>query len=203
MLKTWYPSDFDAFSAWRETPYEEGQSDADAIGAINIARLTNTPEILPLAFMLCFDMGGDILDGRRRQDGTVEHLDSADLRRCLEARTPLSKQANDMRVNLLEKGINIECLCSRCKDGIRTVFTSTSFKTGGGPDGVLDDWGSSVVEHFRVSRIRCSGCMAGLLALEKEERKRIWNMLPTIFDVQGHEVGGEKSDDAKGPQTAV
>lgn len=202
MLKTWYPSDFDAFSAWRETPYEEGQSDADAIGAINIARLTDTPEILPFAFMLCFDMEGDILDGRRREDGTVEHLDSADLRRCLEARTPLSKEANDMRVNLLEKGIKIACSGGRCKNVIRTVFASTSFKTGGGPDGVFDDWESSVEKHF--SEIECRRCMAILLVLEKEERRRIWNMLPTIFDVQGNELGGEESDDeAVGPQTGV
>ncbi|KAL1938106.1 hypothetical protein VTO73DRAFT_11935 [Trametes versicolor] len=106
VLKIWFPSDFDAFDAWRTSP-PEGLKKTHAIAAVNIARLTNTPDILPLALYMCVTLRGYILNGWRRQDGTIEHLDSEDLRRCLNARDSLFKEGNDMRINMLQKSLQI------------------------------------------------------------------------------------------------
>lgn len=149
---------------------KENQSPNYAIGAVNIARLTDTPEILPLALYMCYRQRGGVLDGWRREDGTVEYLDMADLRRCLNACDPLAKEGNDMRITLLNSEKCLQAKCSGavppCYDPIRTLFTRQHFLNVGGPDGVLTGWAPHIRDRF--SKSKCGECKVGLLDLEKE-----------------------------------
>ncbi|KAI1795299.1 hypothetical protein LXA43DRAFT_1090948 [Ganoderma leucocontextum] len=62
------------------------------IGAVNLARLTDTPLMLPLALYRCCYLGGKLLDGWTREDGTVEYLSPEDVKRCFNARIVLSRR---------------------------------------------------------------------------------------------------------------
>ncbi|KAM5539617.1 hypothetical protein V8D89_006726 [Ganoderma adspersum] len=58
----------------------------DAISVVNLAHLTETRSLLPLALYACAYVDNALLfDGWTREDGTVERLADADLRRCLDA----------------------------------------------------------------------------------------------------------------------
>ncbi|TFK81485.1 hypothetical protein K466DRAFT_568989, partial [Polyporus arcularius HHB13444] len=55
-----------------------------AIEATEIARLTGTEVILPLAFLDCASLGADLVRGYTREDGTHIHLSNEDLARTLK-----------------------------------------------------------------------------------------------------------------------
>ncbi|KAM5539621.1 hypothetical protein V8D89_006730 [Ganoderma adspersum] len=70
------------------------------VGAVNLtvlARLTDTPSILPGAFYACTGLfPGELLRGLLHADRTVEYLSTDDLQRCLEGRRTLAIKANPL-----------------------------------------------------------------------------------------------------------
>ena len=65
---------------------------AQCIGVVNFVRLTNTPFLLPTALYACCHLRGELLDGWMREDSTIEHLCTEDLKRCLNASVALGQQ---------------------------------------------------------------------------------------------------------------
>ena len=61
-----------------------------AIAAVNIARLTDMPSMLPFALYLVCTLEGSAIDGYERRDGSVEHLSAQDLKLCMNARGALA-----------------------------------------------------------------------------------------------------------------
>ena len=53
------------------------------IGVIQLARLTDNPSLLPLAFYRCAMLGGRVAQGWTREDGSVMYLSPDDLQRCI------------------------------------------------------------------------------------------------------------------------
>ena len=84
--------------------------DAHAIGAVNIARLTDTPSMLPFALYHCAYLGGALLEGWKRRDGTVEQLSHADLQRCIDGRVTLAEEQRILIYQLLNEEAGEECL---------------------------------------------------------------------------------------------
>ena len=90
-LTTYYTSNFDAWvdgrnaAQWQPDPVH-------AIGAINLARLTNTTSILPLAFYICATLGSDLARGFTHSDGSVERLTHEDMCLCLEMKARLAAE---------------------------------------------------------------------------------------------------------------
>ena len=62
------------------------------IGAVTLARLTDTPLLLPYALYQCSLLGGSLLDGWKREDGTIERLCTADIQRCFDGRITIGQQ---------------------------------------------------------------------------------------------------------------
>ncbi|KAH9917654.1 uncharacterized protein BXZ73DRAFT_105477 [Epithele typhae] len=62
------------------------------IEAIHLARLTNTPSMLPVAFYTCSWVAGDIADGWTREDGSIVHLSGPDLKRLINGLAPLRQR---------------------------------------------------------------------------------------------------------------
>ncbi|PIL26302.1 hypothetical protein GSI_12058 [Ganoderma sinense ZZ0214-1] len=60
-----------------------------AIGVVNLARLTERDDLLPLALLECCKLGADITQGFAREDGTREYLSPEDLGRCFAAKSRL------------------------------------------------------------------------------------------------------------------
>ncbi|KAM5539614.1 hypothetical protein V8D89_006723 [Ganoderma adspersum] len=81
----WYTSSFSVFTG----PRPDRDIDVrpvHAIGAMNLTHLTETRSRLPLALYACAYVDSALLfDGWAREDGAVERLADADLRRCLDA----------------------------------------------------------------------------------------------------------------------
>ena len=91
VLKKYYTSDFaehNAYSVSATTLAVPLRS--SAIAAANIARLTETPSMLPFALYLACTLSDCVMDGYQRRDGSVEHLAADDLRRCIKARSELA-----------------------------------------------------------------------------------------------------------------
>ncbi|PIL26537.1 hypothetical protein GSI_12295 [Ganoderma sinense ZZ0214-1] len=84
----YFPRDFDVYC----NIAPQGTQPIQCITAVNLARLTNTPHILPSALYVCCYVGGKLVDGRTHEDGTVEHLATDDLRRCFDARIALDRE---------------------------------------------------------------------------------------------------------------
>ncbi|PIL26489.1 hypothetical protein GSI_12247 [Ganoderma sinense ZZ0214-1] len=87
-----FTSNFDAFSGPPDLVI--AVKPIHAIGAVNLARLTNTPRMLPLALYQCCRLDNEaLLAGWTRADGTVEHLTPEDFERCSAARARPSSRS--------------------------------------------------------------------------------------------------------------
>ncbi|KAI1795311.1 hypothetical protein LXA43DRAFT_37645 [Ganoderma leucocontextum] len=96
---------------------------ARAIGAVNLARLTDTPSMLPLALYRCAYLDSALLlEGWKRRDGTVEELSPADLRRCINGRVALSQEQSIMRYRLFDDHPSDECAHpGQCQEMLRSL----------------------------------------------------------------------------------
>ncbi|EJF58693.1 hypothetical protein DICSQDRAFT_35215, partial [Dichomitus squalens LYAD-421 SS1] len=88
-LRCYYPSDY---AGWKQN--KRGAPNfrpAHSIGVMNLARLTQTSDIMPAAFWICCNLDIDHLQaGFKRNDGTVETLSRTDLVNVLIARQELA-----------------------------------------------------------------------------------------------------------------
>ncbi|KAH9835446.1 uncharacterized protein C8Q71DRAFT_710409, partial [Rhodofomes roseus] len=65
----------------------------EAVGAVNLARLTGTLTILPSALYMCCQLSSkDLLRGVTLSDGTIEKLNEGDVERCFDAREEVMRQ---------------------------------------------------------------------------------------------------------------
>lgn len=84
-LKRYFPVDL---TSWKNRPPILPR--AKAILAVNIARLTDTPTILPAALYDCSQLSGDqLIHGVQRADGSTETLSPEDLLRCFNGKMRL------------------------------------------------------------------------------------------------------------------
>ncbi|CCM05799.1 uncharacterized protein FIBRA_08033 [Fibroporia radiculosa] len=93
-LKTCFPAQLLQWEAIIENSgSNEMEFDADptyGIVVVNLARLTDTPSLLPIGLYLCclLDMD-DLVDGCHYEDGSFDQLDSEDLKRCVAGKSHL------------------------------------------------------------------------------------------------------------------
>lgn len=88
---------------WRRIHVETQSSEEDrvfAIAAVNLARLTNTPSVLPSAFYHCALLGSKVLSGFAREYGTVEYLSEDDLGRCMDGIAKLTAATASSKLSL-------------------------------------------------------------------------------------------------------
>ena len=83
------------------------------IGAANLARLTDTPLVLPFAiYKCCYLSSTKLLDGWTCEDRSVERLAPEDIQRCINACVALGRQEVLFLARLLEAVPS-----ERCRDG--------------------------------------------------------------------------------------
>ena len=155
-----------------------------AIGAINLARLTGTTSILPCAFYHCCTLGGAVVDGWKREDGSVERLSDEDLKRCINGRDGLSRLIADEVAELLGDSPNDDCpVLSDCRRAL-------SFSTYDICQ--IQDLGGARIfsTHDEVYRVMigtgewCDDCQDVIKDLVERQRDKMWNALPGLFDVK-------------------
>ncbi|KAI0742396.1 hypothetical protein C8Q80DRAFT_1328262 [Daedaleopsis nitida] len=155
-----------------------------AIGAVNLARLTNTPSILPTALYECCGLRGAILDGWKREDGSVEFLSQGDLRRCINGRDSLSCINFQLIHEVFHPMPSEDCTSHRvCEVGLGLVLRDAT--TAGGSDdySVLSTWEEVIRDSVRKHDV-CAECLSRLLERDISERRFRWMRLPVMFNVQ-------------------
>ncbi len=168
---------------------------AHNIGAANLARLTDTPSMLPLAVYNCCRLGGELLDGWTRRDGTVEHISPEDLKRCVDARGVLGHQKVLLATRLFEAVPQ-----ERCKDSGRCAPMVANLARVVRDEQLLMhvhafwDWSQLI----RMRGGMCEGCMEVLYERDKAERRRIWDALPQTLGIKVEGWGESGSDEGAG-----
>ncbi|KAI0742371.1 hypothetical protein C8Q80DRAFT_1238079 [Daedaleopsis nitida] len=158
-LTTYYTSSFDEWHQGRNT-FEWRPEPTQAIGAINLARLTNTPSILPLAFYICATLGPDIARGYLREDGTVEYLSHEDLYHCLRLKEKLVAE-NVRAAYFVLQYARSSCThpnaaqgLSPCGDLLRQIAEQARLANAPHPlssDRALDSWDANI-DHYTASQ---------------------------------------------------
>lgn len=177
----YFPSDFNLYEERRKAhtiPHTYG------IAAVNIARLTNTPSLLPVAFLECHSLHEAIFNGHTREDGTVEHLSADDLRRCFVAQYALPKRYFLAMTTIF--GLIPSAGCrdpERCERGLND---SCSFiirmEIAFLPDCIVK-WAKVIRLATEVTSHICPECEKDLQARDARERRKFWEDLPKIFGI--------------------
>ncbi|RPD58576.1 hypothetical protein L226DRAFT_466520 [Lentinus tigrinus ALCF2SS1-7] len=157
-----------------------------AIAAVNLARLTDTPSILPSAFYHCALLQSRVLLGFTREDGSKEYLSQDDLGRCMDGMPKLIASRNTTTLGLArciqESGAENCWRTGLCAIARRSLSNSMVMMPLH-PDHETHAM-SSESSRWTAHGL-CDRCIA---KLEKEEFKSLsilWTRLPTIFDVDG------------------
>ncbi|PIL26490.1 hypothetical protein GSI_12248 [Ganoderma sinense ZZ0214-1] len=174
----WLTSDFDVFFGPSKSHID--MEPVHYIGAVNLARLTDTPLMLPLALYQCCYLGSELLDGWIREDDTVEYLSPEDVRRCFDARIALTCQESFLVSRLFDVIHPQRCKArGRCAP-IVAALSYTSMREQPSPVvHALWEWSPTLVGLQGL----CEGCVQVLHERDKEQRRRIWDALPRILGI--------------------
>ncbi|KAI0706733.1 hypothetical protein C8T65DRAFT_225727 [Cerioporus squamosus] len=180
-LQPYYPSRLTEWEAMRAGP--PNFSALDHIGVVNIARLTDTPDLLPVAFLHCCALDPKVLrEGFKREDGTWEKLSPEDLATVLIARAELIKADALDCLYILRIGQNCEDP-DGCSETLMTVLSEhigaqewkESFEAG---------WRQSWKAYLEgIDMVPCEGCTDEIEEREQEKVEELWNNWPTIVGV--------------------
>ncbi|RDX41828.1 hypothetical protein OH76DRAFT_1363808 [Lentinus brumalis] len=188
-LGTVYTTDF---AVWNEHQHE-GTSvvslcDEDAVEAINLFRLTGQSQMLPSAFYACARLDiSEILAGMERADGTLETLSAEDLELLLEGRTELVKYDAHIIAHFFKPPLPVDCTCPSV-DLSRTLLANgskmllDSFPSHLDAD-VLGSYFTRLANSYCTSQL-CRSCVDALAAHHFMLRRKVWDELPNIFDIE-------------------
>ncbi|EMD34217.1 hypothetical protein CERSUDRAFT_140580 [Gelatoporia subvermispora B] len=163
----------------------------DAPKVVYLSRLTDTPSLLPLAFYMCCQMVPEDFVGCTTTDIVHERLSADDAVRCLKGADALSHVAIQSCFVVLSEP-NPDCtrkghpdLCSKLLQFHLRVIGLTVGQNRHNLmcRAVLDDREPDLRDVVHNSRV-CNACMERTYTKYKEERMRIWDVLPTFFDLE-------------------
>ncbi|PIL23589.1 hypothetical protein GSI_14902 [Ganoderma sinense ZZ0214-1] len=185
-LKTVFTDSFDRWDARPEADGLHARADSQpstshrlrAINAVHLARITDTPSVLPLALYHCALLGDKVADGWTRDDGTVQRLSAGHLERAMGGYKHLCEKREGFLDSLFRASPSAECrtqiLCGELLQILREQGVGVYYET----PALLDrpsGW------TFRMPL--CQPCTRELEAREKAQRRDLWKKLPDIFDL--------------------
>ncbi|KAI0632657.1 hypothetical protein C8Q77DRAFT_1118845 [Trametes polyzona] len=188
ILKEQYTDDFTLWNKpGRTLPI--AARNIDAISAINIAHLTNTPSILPLAYLAVSREGSAIVHGVVRDGKYIEGLCWPDIERVIDGRVAWLEAASKALARIFAPEVSDGCIgTGRCLRVLTSKARSLDHHLGGlfaGESYVLGSLASTVFAGMDMdTRAKlCSECMEMVVEREKEEIGDLWDSLPGIFDI--------------------
>ncbi|KAI0738298.1 hypothetical protein C8Q80DRAFT_1222567 [Daedaleopsis nitida] len=201
-LKTYYTDRFDVWDHKAQSgkiPLElsEDETPFYAIGVIALARLTDTPSMLPLAFYDCCALGGSICHGWKHEDGTIERLSPHDLERYFDGSVALANRAVRSTLQFLDTGSTMcstsnfnfgdEISCQRALARLKEKLRSRAAVVRG--DAALHSM-MDIRSLAQDAAQLCQRCRTELTQHDRNTRKAIWAELPSLFDltVEGWET---------------
>ncbi|EPT02533.1 hypothetical protein FOMPIDRAFT_1108965, partial [Fomitopsis schrenkii] len=160
----------------------------DAIAGVNVAHLTDTKSMLPIALYMCCQLDlGDILYGITREDGTVDRLAQDDVVTCIDAQRILTHRNVTSAYHILAPLTNGSCTAPHCHGALTSLRDSLLAYDGRLDDcQCLDDWMPTLrspdLDNYFGSL--CPVCRSLILTRIATERANLWSELPDIMDVQ-------------------
>ncbi|PIL26558.1 hypothetical protein GSI_12316 [Ganoderma sinense ZZ0214-1] len=158
-----------------------------AIAAANIARLVDRPAMRLAALYRCAALGPAVLRGWARDDGSVERLDPADLRVCMDAHAALVRERAALCATVFDDTPHGDCATRRqCQEALRRLedaVVGMGFWSHGPGSGIVDEWGTYLWKRATDSGL-CRGCYHMVETRDREERRKAWERLPEIFNVE-------------------
>ena len=178
-----------------------------AIGAVNLARLTDTPLMLPTALFWCCHLGGALLDGWTREDGTVEHLSAADLKLCFDARFALGREQHIVCSRVFTAGPAERCtkraLCTPLLICMARLLVEDGIDLGMHSNiHALCDF-SDAMRQVELMGSLCGACTQAVLERQEVERKRVWYALPRLLGIVVEGWPKPAADDQGAPPGAA
>ncbi|TFY57397.1 hypothetical protein EVJ58_g7043 [Rhodofomes roseus] len=165
--------------------------ETDAIAAVNIARLTDTPSMLPTALYVCCQLDTDnILNGVPRGHDAVERLSSEDITRCLDARLKLVHDNVVSAFSIFTIATSDGCTSQKnCLLLLEELLEIEAEGRGLPLDNCscLEDWIPPLREDAETGPILeglCASCQAMVQQRAADERKEVWERLPAIMGVE-------------------
>ncbi|KAI0669061.1 hypothetical protein C8Q78DRAFT_978943 [Trametes maxima] len=204
-LSEYYTSNYDAWasetnaSRWEPEPIH-------AISAIALARLTNTPSILPTAFYVCATLSpSEIMEGYTRRDGVIERLSKEDMKRCLNLRDRLVNAHTVITLTLF-KAPSKTCTarhsamsnrmpsvtgCAAFLGALLERCTLGSFSRTLTSPGALMSWVPCIEYYSSLATLReiglrtalCAECKTHFEENDEQKRRAVWNELPRLIGI--------------------
>lgn len=140
--------------------------------------MTDTLEMLPLAFYDCARLGDNVREGWKRQDGTVEMLSDADLQRCFDG-------AAAMRRRAAAAAAKVFAPTPRCDEGCTSQGRIHDMYDRVAKYGLLDEPLESWADTIKcTAQGVCETCMEQLLDRADMHRRELWRELPSFFGLK-------------------
>ncbi len=155
-----------------------------AIGAVYLAILTDTPVILPSALLHCASLGSSVLDGWTREDGSVEYLSPGYLRVIMDARDRLIMESFYGLRQVF--GVSPSIYCGDpdvCKNRLHELLLegmdigNEAFE----PKGIFSSWEFLVDNEDGESL--CSACDEDIRNYHETVLSDLWYRLPKFFQL--------------------
>ena len=161
--------------------FGEGQASQCAIGIVNLARLTDTPSLLPAALYICSNLGDAVLDGWTREDGTTEYLSEQDLRLCINGRYALAKKGLSMVSHLFGHLTSDACRDpSNCYEKLRRALADVVDDGNPAEARIMLPF-DTFLEFTQIEDSLCDPCEEEMRQRIRDVRRDAWRDLPWIF----------------------
>ncbi len=189
-LEEAFPSDFDT---WERGEATVKFKEEHAICVINLALLVDKPSLLPVALYRCALLGSDVLDGYKRNNKTIERLSMENIKRCIDGRNNLASRALGILLDVFNVGSCPECdTPDTCSPVPQSMLQWALEEEQSTETDVLQSW-RGLIETWAPDTEICDYCERALINRDVRARRRVWNDLPEIFDIE-EEVGGWVAD---------
>ncbi|RDX49512.1 hypothetical protein OH76DRAFT_1310765, partial [Lentinus brumalis] len=196
VLKDQYCNTLDAYDR-RVSVYARPVSEScipttHMIEIIELARLTDTTSLLPVAFYETQGMLLELLmDSWLRENGTVVHLSRGDLQRCVNSRADFHNASLDRTLRMVRLADTVTCelgcrptLIHFCGGLDSDMYLCLEDPLGRDTSQCSWSWLVENYDCYPDGIAPCETCIAKVRAQEKEDREKLWARLPWIFSIE-------------------
>ena len=201
----------DSFDVWDSTTSwsPSGWLDAQAIGVINLARLTGELSLLPVAFMVCvLNLDADLVRGFMHEDGSQEHLTLDDIGLCFHARNRLREASVAALFRVLSAATAVPgCkVSSQCSKVLRNAFRGKKAEENVGHLTTGDVFLYTASTYFgngEDGTTLCQACSDVLKEQDLKENRIMWDRLPELLGIEVPGWGKSAAAPAPAPAPAT
>ncbi|KAI0685939.1 hypothetical protein C8T65DRAFT_591652 [Cerioporus squamosus] len=179
-LKTYFADNFKDWNGDGAVPFPEPEP-ATGIEMVHLARLTHSPKLLPFALYFCTMGSSDVLDGWRREDGTVVRLEADDLKKFVSGYGKLLRMTDSVVSAIFTQTPSLGCGSrAHCRSALLDIREDILDHDAYPEPPLLHTW-ENIIESSRGKHALCRACSAMLITNDYNERSKLWKLLPALF----------------------